>query len=277
MAIKVSNSERKTMKITNILATVLLVTAAANASQDAPQAAPATQTAPECKDAAESKCDLFDASRFKFVETVQYVDFDNGADGILSLNQSVLWTYDEFTTLHVDLPVISSGDTGIGMMEIGFDHKFIRKPCDFIDSVALGFDFELPTGEDRFGGDDVNIEFGFDIDGKTPNASLGWNAGFDWTVNQDATYVPVLGGLVYDNVINFYAGLDYSLCDKMSVGFGYDYWDADEDNYFSSIGPSFSWVIANNVDFNCGVDFVIDQGSANSADTVTQFGLGIKF
>lgn len=235
---------------------------------------------PECKkDAAAPAAEvcLFDASRFSFVETIGFYNYDGTGTDTVSFNQSLVYKYDDSTQIHLDIPFFSAGDTGFGMTEIGFDHTFIKNPCKFVDSVSLGIDFMLPTGEDMFGGDDVNIGFGFDLGGNTGVEKLGWNGNFNWIANRDAAFEPILGGLVDDDIINAGLGVNYAVAKNLSTGFGYSYWQAGDDNYVSTIGPSITWNIANNVDFNCGFDFAVDQGVNNNVDTTAQFGIGIKF
>lgn len=233
------------MKITSIFTTVLLAAATAYGSQEATNAQLPDDATPECKaqtvetkDAAECcDSDLFSASRFKLVEGFEFVDYNGGANDLVGFTQTIQYRYDPSTNLHLDIPFYSNGDTGFGMVEIGFDHTFIKNPCKFVDAVSLGIDFLLPTGDDAFGGDDVSIAFGFDIDGNTTVDRFGWQANFNWVANQDTVFEPVLGGLTNEDVVNAGAGVTYELCKAMSLGFDYEYWQAGSDNTLSSIGP----------------------------------------
>jgi len=276
--------ERKEMKITSIFATVLMAAGAAYGSQEAvnnqtpDDAVPECKKQEECKDAA--KCcdsDLFSASRFKLVEGFEFVDYNGSDNDLVGFTQTLVYRYSDSTNLHLDIPFFSNGNTGFGMTEVGFDHTFIRNPCKFVDSVSLGIDFLLPTGENAFGGDDVSIGFGFDVDGNTGFDRIGWQANFNWIANQDTVFEPVLGGLTGEDVVNAGAGITYELCKAMSLGFDYEYWQAGDDNTLSSIGPGLNWNVASNIDFNCELNFMVDNGGANNTDFYASMGLGIKF
>lgn len=275
------------MKITNIFATVLLATNIAYASQEVMQSddgKPAPAPTPECKSTTEKQdkvaccdSDMFAASRFKLVESFEFVDYNGGANDLVGFTQTIQYRYSPSTNLHLDIPFYSNGNSGFGMTEIGFDHTFIQNPCKFVNAVSLGVDFLLPTGEDAFGGDDVSIAFGFDIEGNTSVDRFGWNANFNWTANQDTVFVPVLGGITDEDVVSAGAGVTYELCKDMSLGFDYEYWQAGDDNTMSSIGPGWKWNMASNVDLNCELNFVADNAGSNDTDFYASIGFGIKF
>jgi len=260
------------MKITTIIVSTLMTATMAFADGE--------QATPECKSGAAApttEVSLFDSSRFSFKETLGFYNYDSTSTDAVSMTQSLVYKYSDNTSIHLDIPFFSVGNTGFGMTEIGFDHTFIKNPCKFIDSVSLGIDFDLPTGEDAFGGDDVNIAFGFDVGGSTTVEKLGWDGNFRWVANRDLAFQPILGGLTSEDIINAGIGIKYEVASNWSAGFGYDYWEAGDSNYLSSIGPSISWKIANNIDFNCEFNFTVDQGAKNDTDTTAQFGLAIKF
>ena len=267
------------MKITIILASVLIA-GSAYAQEVSNPPVVATTPAGEVNTEGAHQCsgsDLFDASRFSIVESFEFVDYNGNASDVVGFTQSVVYRYTDDTTLHLAIPFYSNGNTGFGMTGVGFDHAFIKNPCKFVEAVSIGVDFFLPTGEDDFGGSDVNIAFGFDLKGATCVEKLEWNAGFNWLANQDTAYEPVLGGLTDEDIIHVNTGLSYELSKKLAISFDYEYWNGNNDNYLSSVGPGLSWNIANNVNIDTELNFVVDNGSANNTDFSTKMGMSIKF
>jgi hypothetical protein len=215
-------------------------------------------------------------SKFYFNESVEHYNFNGDEDNILVLKQTVGFELDDTATLELSLPFISSTDDGFGMALLSLDKKFVSNPCEYVNFIAFNFGLELPTGQDSFAGDNLNVLFGFNSCGNTTIENLSWSAGVDWLVNNDESYVPILSGKVANDVFHVSAGLQYAY-DNFVFGVAYDYWDGNDENYISTLGPTVSYAINNTSQAFGSVGFVLDQGDKNNTDTFVKLGLSLKF
>lgn len=213
---------------------------------------------------------------FYFTESIEHYNYDNSQNNTIVLNQTLGFKIDATSSLELNIPYVSSNDDGFGMAEIYFNKDIILNPCKYVDSLSFNFGLELPTGQNTFSGDNLNVCFGFETNGKTHINNLNWAASSSWLVNNDYSYVPILGGKVSEDVFNAAASLEY-VNDKFVFGGEYKYWNGGSDNYISTIGPTVGYILSDKFSAFGSIDFSIDQGSLNKTDTVFNFGLSIKF
>lgn len=238
-------------------------------AEAAPQAPAASAPAPAAGEGA------FSFKNFMVSEDVNFFNLDSG--DIVEFSTTFSWSLAENVGFKVTAPVFTDGDTGLGMVNIGASLLAIKNPAPWIDGVTFGVGIELPAANDDFGGDSLNTSFSVGTDGKTGIDKLSWCAGVDGTFVSDATYLPVFGGLVGDDVLHAGAGLTYAYCDGFDVALKYNFWDINNGGNISTLGPSFSYAVCPSALFDFGVDVPVADDDASDLDLVVRFGLNVKF
>jgi len=233
-------------------------------SQDAAPAAPETE-----------KKEAFSFSNFTIDETISF--YDLGSGDITEFDTTFKWSLSSEVDLSIGLPVYTNGDTGLGMASLGLGFDALKNPTSWIDVVSISTGIELPAANDDFGGDSLNTKLGLGISGKTGIENLSWCAGADGTFVSDATFLPVFGGLVTDDVFHASSGLHYAFCKGLDISLNYNYWDVDNAGSISTLGPSASYSICDNAAFDCGLDVPVSDDDASDLDLVVRFGLNVKF
>lgn len=219
--------------------------------------------------------DSFSFKNFMFNETISF--FDLGSNDITQFNSRFTWELADKVDFSVDVPVFTGGNTGLGMVGLGMDIAAIKAPTSWIDEVALGAGIELPAASDDFGGDSINTKLGVSASGTTGVDKLSWCAGVGGTFVSDATFLPVFGGLVFDDVLHVGGGLHYAWCKGFDVSLNYNYWDVDDAGSISTLGPSMKYEMCPASSFEAGFDVPVSDDNASDLDLVVRAGFNVKF
>ena len=219
---------------------------------------------------------VFKLTNFSFQENINFYDL-NIDSNITEFVQSFKFTPTDYLAVHLDAPVYTTGVTGSGMLCLGVDWNVVKNPLSFLDSIVVGAESKLPTSSAGFGGGDVNYLFSCDFKGGIISDKISWNAGVNWELNIGGDYIPVFGGLVYSDITNAYAGINYKIMDNVSVGANYNYWSISSGQVFNTIGPSAMWNICPNANLTFACDIPFESFETSQLDLVVKFGLGLKF
>ena len=217
----------------------------------------------------------FSFKNFMLDEDISF--FDLGSNDITLFNTRLSWELEDRVDINLNLPVYTNGDTGLGMVGVGVDFAAIKSPTTWIDAVTIGTGIELPAASDDFGGDSINTKLGAGVHGKTGIDRLSWCAGVDGTFVSDATFLPVFGGLVFDDVFHLGGGLHYNWCDGINVALKYNYWDVDSAGSISTLGPTFNFDLCPSAKFEAGFDVPVSDDNASELDLVVRAGFNVKF
>ena len=217
----------------------------------------------------------FAFKNFMVSEDVNFFNLDSG--DIVEFSTTFSWSLADDVDFKVTAPVYTDGDTGLGMVNIGANLLAIKNPTSWINGVAFGVGIELPAANDDFGGDSLNTKLSASTDGKTGIDKLSWYAGVDGTFVSDATYLPVFGGLVSDDVFHTSAGLTYAYCEGFDIALKYNFWDVNNGGNISTLGPSLSYAVCPSALVDFGVDVPVADDDASDLDLVVRFGLNVKF
>ena len=253
-----------------------IVSAAAISSIVLAQAAPEAVPTPEVASATDVKGDSpFSFKNFLLEEDMGF--FDLGSNDITELNTKFSWELAENVDIKVNVPMFTNGNTGVGMVGIGLGIDAIKAPTTWIDAITISTGLELPSASDDFGGDSINLKVGVGAHGSTVVEKLEWCAVFDGTLVNDATFLPVFGGLVFDDVVHIGCGLKYDVCDGFDVALKYNYWDVSNGGSISTLGPTFNFDLCSRAKFEAGFDIPVADDNASDLDLVVRAGLNVKF
>lgn len=219
---------------------------------------------------------MFSADKFGFNENITFYNLDSV--NLVEFNQELTWeTPVKDLTTNITLPVYSDGSIGAGMLSVGADWTPIHKPLSFIDDMGFLADVKLPTSSAGFGGDSVNVVVGGHADGQTFLTNLSWSAAMTWEFNTNGDYIPVFGGFVEQDILNVNGQLSYMIIKDFSATARYNFWQLDNGDGLSTIGPGLNWEVSPNVDlgFNCDIPFA--QYSGSELNLIVGFGASIKF
>jgi hypothetical protein len=258
--------------IVSVLATSGMVFA--QAADTAPAASEPAVQAPAAPAPAAGE-GAFAFKNFMVSEDVNFFNLDSG--DIVEFSTTFSWSLADNVGFKVTAPVYTDGDTGLGMVNIGASILAIQNPTSWINGVSFGVGIELPAANDDFGGDSLNTKLSAGTDGKTGIDKLSWCAGIDGTFVSDATYLPVFGGLVSDDVFHAGAGLTYAYCEGFDVALKYNFWDVSNGGNISTLGPSLAYAVCPNALVDFGVDVPVADDDASDLDLVVRFGLNVKF
>lgn len=234
------------------------------------------QAAPEPAAATDGKSEpSFSFKNFMLEEEIGF--FDLGSNDITEFNTKFSWELAESVDFKVNVPLFTNGNTDVGMVGVGIGIDAIKAPTTWIDAVTISTGIELPSANDDFGGDSVNTKLGVGAHGSTGIDKLSWCAVVDGTFVSDATFLPVFGGLVYDDVLHVGGGLSYDMCDGFDVALRYNYWDVSDGGSISTLGPNFNFDLCPAAKFEAGFDIPVADDNASDLDLVVRVGLNVKF
>jgi len=219
---------------------------------------------------------LFSLSDFGFTESINFYNYGN-IPNTTEFVQNVHWSVAKDITLDLSLPFYTNGNTGLGMASVGLSAPVIQKPFSFVNTVTVGFDLKLPTSTNDFGGDDVNPVVSLETNGSTPVEKFNWEAGFSYEWNGDGSFAPVLGGLVYDDIMHVSGALSRELCSDMLIKANFNHWDGFDFGHVTTLGPSIAWTPCSNAEINFSVDFPISDSDNSDLDSIFGVGVSLKF
>lgn len=219
---------------------------------------------------------LFTFSDFGFTESINFYNYDN-IPNTTEFIQNVHWSVAKDITLDLSMPFYTNGDTGLGNASVGLSAPVIQKPFSFVDTVTVGFDLKLPTSTNDFGGDDVNPVVSLGTHGSTSVEKLNWEAGFSYEWNGDGSFAPVLGGLVYDDIMQVSGALSREICSNMTIKANFNYCEGFDFGHVTTLGPSLAWTPCSNAEINFSVDFPISDSDNSDLNSVVGVGVSLKF
>ncbi len=226
--------------------------------------------------AAAAEPTLFCLKDFGFTETINFYNYSN-IPNTTEFIQNAHWSLSKDVTLDITVPFYTNGSTGLGMASVGLSAPVIQKPFSFMDSISVGFDLKLPTSSADFGGDGVNPVVSLQTNGSTPVENIKWDAAFSYEWNSDGTFSPVLGGLVFDDVLQVSGSLSREIAKDWTLSANLHYTDGFDFGQVTTIGPALNWTACPNAEFSLGIDFPISDSESSDLTSVVGFKASLTF
>jgi len=219
-----------------------------------------------------AKCDTF---KMNLVENVSFYNFDDGQ--IVESRTNLDFKLDDNIKVDVSLPLYNevldtNSSTGVGDVDVTFTLQNVA--TIYKVSVDLIAGVGIPLGGD-YSSSEAVFAFGGVVSYKWDSFSISQTAKYNFV--NDYTYVPILGGFIYDNMFEGNTKFSYAASDVFNVSANVGQYYTDGQSTITA-GPSLTYTVTNNIDIHGGVDFVLnDNLDLEDMDTVVSFGVGFKF
>jgi len=216
-----------------------------------------------------------DAFKMHLNQDISFYNFDDGQ--IVQWNTNLDFKLDDNIKVDVSLPVYNqatsdNSSTGVGDVDVDFtvENLFTLGKVAIDLTAGVG----IPLGGDYSSSETV-FAFGGLVRYSWDKFDLSQSA--EYHLVDDYTYMPILGGFIYDNVFEGQTSLKYKATDEFNIAANCGQYYTDGQSTIT-VGPGLSYVLTNNIGLHGSVDFVLnDDLDVENMDTVVSFGVEFKF